>query len=807
MLKAAEPAGHAEDSTEWMLWYKQPAKAWTEALPIGNGRLGAMVFGDAHAERFQINEDTLWSGPPGDWNNPHASDHLAAVRALVLERQDYTQAGEVCKKMQGPFTESYQPMGNLHLTFPEPGEISDYRRQLDIGSALTRVSYRASEVTFTREAFSSAVDQVIAIRLTADKPGSINFTASFDSPILSMAACEGQHSLRLTGRAPKHVDPDYHGSANPVIYDSAGALGMRFECAAFFVVDGGKASAAGHTTVITGANAVTILIAAATGYRGFGKAPDVPAGIIAAKCRATLDAVASKQYEQLRARHVQEYQSFFRRVSLDLGPNKKAGLATDERLNSFKEQRDDQHLIALYFQYGRYLLISSSRPGTQPANLQGIWNELIRPPWSSNWTSNINLEMNYWPAETCNLSDCHEPLFDLISGLAQTGSVTAKVNYRAPGWVTHHNVDLWRHSAPVGDGTGDPVWANWPMAAPWLCAHLWDHYRFTEDKAFLSTRAYPLMKSAALFCLNWLIDDGTGHLTTCPSISPENHFLAPNGKPAAVSAGCTMDIALLRELFGNCIAASKILKVDSDFRSELEKKRSLLPAYKIGSHGQLQEWSIDFAEAEPGQRHMSHLYPLYPGSEFTPRHSVELWKAARISLERRLAAGGGYTGWSRAWVICLWARLLDGDKAHDSICELLDRSTGPNLFDTHPAGSGSIFQIDGNFGATAGLAEMLLQSHEEEINLLPALPKAWPNGSVTGLRARGAVEVDIAWEKGRVKKATLRPSIAGERLLRLPQQQNISRALSGESPVRVVKTEGVFRIGLEAGKMCRLELD
>lgn len=521
MLKAAEPASQAEDSGEWTLWYKQPAQAWTEALPIGNGRLGAMIFGDPRTERFQINEDTLWSGPPGDWNNPHASDHLATVRELVLTQQDYTQAGEVCKEMQGPFTESYQPLGNLYLKFPDPGELSDYRRQLDIGSALTRVSYRATEVTFTREAFSSAVDQVIAIRLTADKPGSINFTASFRSPILSMADCDNQYSLRLMGKAPKHVDPDYHGSANPVIYDAADGAGMRFECAARFVLEGGNTSAVGHTITVTGANAVTILVAAATGYKGLGQAPDTPAGVIADKCGATLDAAARKPYEQLRARHVQEYRSLFNRVSLNLGPNKNAGLPTDDRLKSFKEQRDDQHLIALYFQYGRYLLISSSRPGTQPANLQGIWNELIRPPWSSNWTSNINLEMNYWPAETCNLSDCHEPLFDLIAGLAQTGSVTAKVNYRAPGWVTHHNVDLWRHSAPVGGGTGDPVWANWPMAAPWLCAHLWDHYRFTQDEAFLRVRAYPLMKSAALFCLNWLIDDGSGHLTTCPSISPE----------------------------------------------------------------------------------------------------------------------------------------------------------------------------------------------------------------------------------------------------------------------------------------------
>jgi alpha-L-fucosidase 2 len=451
-------------------------------------------------------------------------------------------------------------------------------------------------------------------------------------------------------------------------------------------------------------------------------------------------------------------------------------------------------LLALYFQYGRYLLISSSRPGSQPANLQGIWNDQIRPPWSSNWTANINVQMNYWPAETCNLSECHEPLFDLIEGLSVTGAQTARENYGASGWVSHHNVDLWRQSAPVGNyGAGDPTWANWQMSGPWLCAHLWEHYLFTGDRKFLE-RVYPLMKGAAEFCLDWLIEDKNGKLTTCPSFSTENDFLAPDGKPAQTSAGCTMDLALIRELFSNCIAAAKMLGNDAEFLEEVQQKYGRMNGYQVGKHGQLQEWSKDFEESTPGQRHMSHMYPLYPGGEFTPRRLPEFWKASRVSLERRLAAGGAYTGWSRAWAINFWARLCDGEKAHESLCRLLDHSTGPNLFDTHPAGNGWIFQIDGNFGGTAAVAEMLLQSHEGEINFLPALPKAWPTGEVKGLRARGNATVDIAWKNGRATQAVLQGNNTYR--LRAPQGQRISAVLVNG------KTLSASQVKLTAGDRC-----
>jgi alpha-L-fucosidase 2 len=490
-----------------------------------------------------------------------------------------------------------------------------------------------------------------------------------------------------------------------------------------------------------------------------------------------------------------------------LGKPNDASLATDERLKKFSTDETDQHLLALYFQYGRYLLIASSRPGSQPANLQGIWNELIRPPWSSNWTVNINTQMNYWLAETCNLSECHTPLFDLIEGLSKTGHQTARVNYHAHGWVSHHNVDLWRQSAPVGDyGKGDPTWANWQMSGPWLCAHLWDHYLFTGDERFLRERAYPLIKGSVGFYLDWLIQNPQGGLTTCPSFSTENSFLSPDGKHCETTAGCTMDIALLRELLGNCETAAKILGIDEAFRETLRGKLALLPEYKVGRFGQLQEWSEDFEEDTPGQRHMSHLYPVYPGAELTSdRKKMAFWNAARVSLERRLAAGGGYTGWSRAWVICLWARLLDGGRAHESLCRLLQHSTGPNLFDTHPAGDGWIFQIDGNFGGPAGLAEMLLQSHEEVMRLLPALPKAWPKGSVTGLRARGGIEVDLAWSGGQATLVTLRPTLVRTQKISIPAAASKIVVTESGNPVSPTIDDGTLTLNLKPGAVYRLQ--
>jgi alpha-L-fucosidase 2 len=799
-LFGATAAQATDGSASTVLWYRQPAKIWMEALPIGNGRLGAMVFGGMDEEVLALNEDTLWSGPPlHDWNNPEAWQYLAEVRRLLLEEHDYVRADELTRKMQGPYNESYQPLGNLRLKFGAVG-ISGYRRELNLETAVVTITWEAEGAQFRREIFASAPDQVIVVRLTCDRPGRIGFTATMDS-LLRAAAGVGSEELALRGKAPSHVDPNYLRDApHPVIDDERAGHGMYFEARLRVLHEGGKVAVEADRVTLRGADSATLLLAAETGYRGFGRPPDSSREAISAACLARLDAAAKKPFATLREDHTAEHSRIFRRVSLSLPGNEMSAAPTDERLRAFRN-RPEPALAALFFQYGRYLLIASSRPGTQAANLQGVWNQDVRPPWSANWTLNINAQMNYWHAETGNLADCHEPLFDLVEHLSVTGGPTAQLYYGLGGWVAHHNADIWAEAPPVGEQSGDPAWANWPMGGAWLCRHLWEHYQFGGDRAFLA-RVYPLMKGAAEFQFQWLIEDKQLRLVTAPSVSPENHFVGPDGKPLAVSIASTMDMSIIRDLFGAVVEASRILNTDAELRERLGKAIPRLFAFQVGKFGQLQEWSEDFEEAQPGMGHVSHLYAVYPAGQITPRRTPDLARAARVSLERRISHQQRTLGWPAAWYVCLWARLENGEEAWARLQGEIAGGVTANLFN----GSERLFQIDGNFGCAAGVTEMLLQSHEDAIHFLPALPAAWADGRFTGLRARGGVEVDLAWSSGKAKEGMLRASSTGTRRLRPPAGQRLAGVESGGRNVRTTRAaDGTVSLRVEAGRSYRLE--
>ena len=739
-----------------------------------------MVFGGPQSERIQLNEDTIWAGEKRDRINPEGASNLAEVRRLLFagkprEAEVLAERTMIAVPKRMP---PYQPLGDLLLRFSGQESASDYVRELDIDTGLVRVTYRSGDTRFTREVFASAVDQVIVVRLTSDKPNRISFAATLTREQDSKTRAVKPDRLLIEGEAIAR------GDRHPL----ERKVGVKFHGVLQVVPEGGTLRVAGTEVRVENANAATLLFAAATNFRHADPAT---------KCNRDLIA-AQKSYLKLRSAHVNDHQRLFRCVEFTLGapvPN----LPTDERLKHVQAGKSDLALEALFFQFGRYLLIASSRPGTMAANLQGKWNDQMQPPWESKYTININTEMNYWPAEITNLSELHEPLFDLIDNARQDGRRVAKNLYGARGFMIHHNTDLWGDAVPI-DGVNAGLW---PMGAAWLSLHLWEHYDYTRDRQFLARRAYPMMKEASEFFLDYLVDDGKGHLITGPSLSPENQYTAPDGTAVKLCMGPAMDTQITYALLSRVIEASELLNVDADFRKRLTAARDRLPPMKIGKHGQLQEWLEDYDEPQPGHRHISHLFALHPGNQITLRGTPELARAARVSLERRLQAGSGHTGWSRAWIINFWARLEDGNLAHENIVALLAKSTLPNLLDNHPP-----FQIDGNFGGTASMAEMLLQSHAGELSFLPALPDAWAEGSIKGLRARGAVEVDLSWADGKAMRAELRPDVSGEFRLRPPHGQRIALITERERKIGVgTAADDVVRLKAIAGREYSLTFD
>lgn len=705
------------------LWYAQPAAEWTEALPVGNGRLGAMVYGIVDREQIQFNEETLWTGQPHDYAREGASEYLDEIRQLLFDGNQ-KKADELAmeKFMSDPLRQkAYQPFGDIYLNFEGHENYTDYYRELDLKDGVVHTKYKIGNTTYSREVIASNPDQLIVIHLESDEAKSMNFS-------IEMGSVHGKKSVSIDGE-------------KLVLDVEVGDGGMKGRSKAT-VTSNGKSSFENDHIIVSDASEATIYLSVSTNYVSYKEVSQEPS----TKVDEYLANIDNQSYDQIKQKHVADYQGLFNRFALDLGESLKDSLPIDERIKQFQDSPDPQ-LVSLYVQFGRYLLISSSRPGTQPANLQGIWNQDIKPSWDSKYTVNINTEMNYWPAELTNLSECHDPLFKLIEECSEAGQSTAKAYYDADGWVLHHNTDQWRGTAPINHSNH----GIWVSGSGWLSSHLWEHYLFTQEKEFLKNRAYPIMKEAAVFYADFLIEDPrTGWLISTPSNSPENGGLV---------AGPTMDHQIIRSLFKACVAASEILGTDGDFANQLNELIPKIAPNQIGQYGQLQEWMEDKDNPENKHRHVSHLWGIHPGKDINWEENPEFMEAAKQSLIFR---GDDGTGWSLAWKINFWARFLDGNHANELIKLLFrlveengTRMSGggsyANLFDAHPP-----FQIDGNFGATAGIIELLIQSHLSSIDIMPALPDAYPTGSISGVCARGGFELDFDWENMELKEITVR---------------------------------------------------
>lgn len=747
------------NNSQNLIWFNNPAKAWIQGLPVGNGRLGAMIQGKVYNELIQLNEDTVWAKGPENRNNPDSLKYIQEVRALlmkgeVMRAQELAEVSMIGIPKRMP---PYQTLGDLNLMFlgHQDNFAREYRRELDLENALVNISYKIGDVRYQREIFSSHADQALVIRFTADQPGNISLSAGLFRKFDAVTTVENETTLALKGQC--------------------GCDGTKFYTLLRVNSVGGVTKAVGDSILIEKADEVVLLLTAATDFRyaDYEK-----------QCKETLESISRRDYETIKREHIKEYRSYYSRVQFGLnsgtGAEELEMLPTDKRLERVKKGEIDIRLSELYFNLGRYLLISSSRPGSIAANLQGIWNDSFAPPWDSKYTININIQMNYWPAEVCNLGECHEALFDLIESYRETGRRTARTAYGCRGIVAHHNVDLWGDTAPC-DHTRAGLW---PYGAAWFCFHLWDHYEYHLDQRFLKEAAYPIIKESVEFFLDYLIEDENGVLLSGPSLSPENRYILPDGQVGSLCMSPAMDTQILKGLFEMFREAASILDVDHEISSQVEAALDKLPPMKIGKYGQLQEWLEDYEEQDPGHRHVSHLFGLYPHNQISMRRTPELAAAARKSLERRLAHGGGGTGWSCSWTIALWARLKEGNCAFESIQKLLREGTEINLLDLHPP---RIFQIDGNLGTTAAITEMLLQSQESEIELLPALPKMWPEGYMKGLRARGGFTVDIQWQEGKLSHASIR-SLKGN-VCRLRTAEPVTIACNGDVvPVTVVES-------------------